>query len=330
MANGFARNRLAVGVVQVALLILLALVLMLRIASTLRRLWRRRSRLHRFVVRHGLSKTDLAFVLRLARAAGVAPIDLFTRIDLFERKTARALAVHPSGLAQTEAAERIHHLRLLLGFDRLPAHTPLLTTRELAQGIGVDLGPEHGHLVEVTESHLSLVLRADTSTVNVGDELVLNLVHAREARYELRCRVLEHHVTPNGRILVLAHDESPRRIQLRDYARVAARGTITLHPVPPWPSQLEVPEQVAAQFEDVSGGGALVRSPVLLPVGLLTQARFALDTEVFEELPAVVLSSEERPDGAWQTRLEWGALRDGERSRLVAAVARCEVLNSQE
>jgi len=46
----------------------------------------------------------------------------------------------------------------------------------------------------------------------------------------------------------------------------------------------------------------------------------------FERVPAVVVGVEHRGDGACAVRLEWGRLGEAERSRLVAAVARLELL----
>jgi hypothetical protein len=321
VADAFAQGRKAVLPVELALVVLAAAVVVLQLAGLGRRWWGRRTRLQHLAARHGIDAPDLAFASSLARGEKIAPLALLTRVDVFERVTAQALAA-----ARPEAAARIRRLRRALGFDRLPVHTPLLTTRELAPGTAVELGAIHGQIVEVGEAALTVRLRGEAPLPGAGAELTLVLAHAREARYELRCRLLELRFAPEDRELVLAHDESPRRIQLREYSRVAARGALALHPVPPWPVHADVPVDVVARLEDVSGGGALVASRAPLPVGLLAQATFTLGAVRFERLPAVVVGVEHRRDGACAVRLEWRRLAEAERSRLVAAVAHLELL----
>lgn len=326
LAESFGRGRRSVPALEVALLVLVALAVALQVAGLARRWWRRRTRAHLIAVRHGIDEADLSFASGLARLEGVAPLALLTRLDLFERATARALSHAAHAPAPGEAAGRIHRLRRALGFDRLPVHTPLLTSRELSPGTALELGPDHAQVSGVDELALALRLPARATPPAPGTDLTLGLAHAREARYELRCRLLELREGPHGLELVLAHDESPRRIQHRDYARVAARGVVALHPVPPWPVHGEVPGDAVARLEDVSGGGARLVSRAPLPVGLLAQATFTLGEARFERLPAVVVSSEPRRDGACEVRLEWGRLGEAERSRLVAAVAHLELL----
>lgn len=321
LAGAFPRNRAAPGTVGIALLLLLAVVLAGPLASLVRRRVRRRRRLEHLATRHGIGAEDLAFARALAAAEGVAPLRLLTHVDFFERATARALA----GPGQAEIVAPIHRLRRALGFDRLPAHTPLLTTRELSAGTGLELGAAQGVVIESTEAVLTIAVRGETGPIATGEAVALGLVHAREARYELRCRLLERRSATDGPVLVLAHDEAPRRIQQRDHVRVATRAAIALRPVPPWPSGAEVPVDLMARLEDVSGGGAQVTSGAALPVGLLTRATFTVGGERFEGLPAVVLAATHRPDGTWRAHLEWGRIPEAERSRLVAAVARLEL-----
>jgi c-di-GMP-binding flagellar brake protein YcgR len=326
LADAFSRNRSATGSVETALVVLLAFLAALQLGAWSRRAWRRRTRLHALALAHGIAAEDLSFARRLAAAEGVLPFALLTRVDVFERATARALAAADPA----EAAEPVQRLRRALGFDRLPAHTPLLTTRELAPGMGLAAGPAQGVVEEVRETAFTVAVRGDPGPAVPGATLALSLVHAREARYELRCKVLERLGGGGDPVLVLAHDEAPRRTQQREFVRVATRAVIALHPVPPWPSRAEIPVDVMARLEDVSGGGARVTSRAPLPVGLLTRARFTVDDERFEALPAVVIAAERRPDGACRAHLEWGRIAEAERSRLVAAVARLELRTGEE
>jgi hypothetical protein len=327
LSDAFARGRGAAPAVELAILCLVGLGVALQLASLARRAWGRRTRLRELAARHGIAAPDLAFAAGLARLERVPPLALLTRLDLFERATARALADRPG--PDAEPAQRIGRLRRALGFDRLPPHTPLLTSRELSPGTALELGTGQGQVLEVSEAALWVRLPRSATPPAPGEEPTLALAHAREARYELRCRVLAVNAAPDGPELQLAHDEAPRRVQLREYARAAARGAVALHPVPPWPVHADLRIDVVARLLDVSGGGALVRSRAALPVGLLLQATFTLGSARFERLPAVVLACQPQADGSSQARLEWGRLAEAERSRLVAAVMRLELLQEQ-
>lgn len=327
LSGAFAKNRAALPAVELALLALLALAVLLQLGALARRWWGRRTRLHRLARQLGISDPDLAFAQGLARRLRVAPLALLTRLDLFERATARALTGGESGAV--EAAEPVSRLRRALGFDRLPAHTPLLTSRELAPGTAVEVGPVHGQAFDVDEKCFSIRLR-EAVGLRPGQEATLALVHAREARYELRCRVLESRGDRDGApVLVLAHDEEPRRVQQREYARVPVRGAIAIQPLAPRPLH-PVRLDVLARLLDVSGGGALIASREPLPVGMLAQATFTLGGVRFEKLQAVVVSSEALPDGQSRVRLEWRKLREAARDRLVAVVMRLERPSSGE
>lgn len=329
VAGSFAENRKATAVVEVAILILIALALALQLGAVVRRWWGRRTRLRALAAAHGVDAEDLAYAVSLARLEGVAPLALLTRVELFERATARALSAAPG--QYPEAPRRIRRLRRAMGFDRLPVHTPLLSSRELAPGVAVELGPDAGQIAEVGEETLVVRFRAGAPRPVPGEELALGLIHAREARYELRCRVVDVRAEePDGLLLVLSHDEAPRRIQQREYARVATRGAMALHPVPPWPMYAGPLVDVVARLEDVSAGGALVMSRAMLPVGLLAEATFTLGRDRFERLPVVVLTVEPLPGGSSRARLEWGRVSSAVRDRLVAAVAHLELLGLGE
>jgi c-di-GMP-binding flagellar brake protein YcgR len=322
LAGSFARNRAALPAVELTLLALVALGVLLQLGAMAGRWWGRRTRLHRLARQLGISGPDLAFAQGLARKVQAAPLAFLTRLDLFERATAQALA--GGGPGGAEVAEPVRRLRRALGFDRLPAHTPLLTSRELAPGTAVEVGLVHGQAFDVDETRFSVRLR-EAVGLRPGQEAMLALIHAREARYELRCRVLESlGAGEDGSVLVLAHDEEPRRVQQREYARVPVRGAVALQPLAPWPLHPGVRLDVVARLLDVSGGGALIASREPLPVGLLAQATFTLGGVRFEKLQAVVVSSEALPDGQCRVRLEWRKLREAARDRLVSVVMRLE------
>jgi c-di-GMP-binding flagellar brake protein YcgR len=322
VAEAFGRNRTewpgAVATLVALLLVALGGVLLGRI----RRRRARSARLSRLAARHGLSAADLDLARTLAAGQGIAPEELLVRLDAFERATLRALAGRsPPARGEDDAADRIRRLRRRLGFDRLPAHAPLLSTRELAPGTAVAAAGSPGQVAQVDELALA-VEHSGPAPSAAGATVTLDLVHAREARYRLRCPVLAVRSSPGGTTLLLGHDEAPERVQQRAFARVALPGELTFHPLEPLPDHPQ-PGPGTAHLLDLSAGGALVRSDAPLPVGGLLAASFTVGDVRFEAVRAVVLASE-GDRGTYRGHLEFGPMPEAERERLVAAVERAE------
>jgi hypothetical protein len=329
VAGAFAANGPR-GPGAIAVLLLVGVVAGIVLGGAVRRLRARRHALDAFLARHDLGAEDLALVRALARDAGAAPLDVLTHLDLFERSTGRALAAAPAG-GPRDPATRIARIRHAVGFDRLPAHTPLLSTRELSPGTALQLeggAPCRGVVAGVDERTLRLELDGPLA-LGAGDELQLGVVHAREARYGVRGRVVWARPAPLDTTHVgLTHDEAPSRVQRREHVRVSGDGTATLRPLR-WPGVAPArprgpPRPVVARLLDVSAGGLRVTATEPLPVGLLLEAAFALGGERFEALPAVVLSSAAAPGGVRELHLELSGAPEVERARLAAAVARAE------
>jgi len=323
VARAFGENREALPVVRTAAAVLVALGLLVLVAAAVRRWWSRRTLLRREASRLGLSDGDLRFLADVAAADGVAPLALLGHLDLFERATARALAAAVEG--GPDPAPLVARLRRALGFDRLPAHMPLLSSRELAPGTALEVAGVRGTAFDVTETSMAIEVTGPPPATP-GAALQVELAHAREARYRLTCRLLESRPAPRGGWVVrLGHDERPERVQLREYVRVPLRGRVELVPALPRPLAPEVRDGFAADLVDLSGGGAQVTSAVRPPVGMLALATFTVAGERFEGLRAVVLSAGPEPGGRWRAHLEFGGLPPGLQDRLVAALGRQQV-----
>jgi c-di-GMP-binding flagellar brake protein YcgR len=322
IAEAFARNRAGWRGAALTAAALLALALAAALVAALRRARARGRRVARLAARHDLSGADLDLARALAAEHGVAADEILVRLDAFERATARALAGRsPPARGEEDAADRIRRLRRLLGFDRLPAHAPLLTSRELAQGTAVAVEGTAGQVARVDELAFA-VEQASPPPVAAGATVGLEVVHAREARYRLRCPVLAIRASPGGTTLVLGHDEAPERVQQRAFARVAVRGEIGYRLLEPWPAHAEGARGRAA-IVDLSAGGALVSTAAALPVGALLAASLTVGKERFEEVRTVVLASE-REHSRFLAHLEFGPMSEPARARLVAAVERAE------
>jgi len=321
LARAFARNRDTLPRFTAAVALLVTLALGWEGARLFRRR-RARLTLAREVARqHGLSKSDLLLAERLARSASTELVGFLTRLEVFERTTADALVRREEGGESLN--RRIRRLRSLLGFDPPPSHMPLLSTRELALGTAIEVGSQVGITAEIDEGSFSVSLR-EPIVLSKGAEVSLALVHGREARYALRCAVLSTGATEHGWILVLAHDEAPERIQMREYVRIPMKGPILLRKVVSGLASSVETRAAYGALLDVSGGGARLTSGLLLPVGQELKVSFAVAESHFAELRAVVLSCSPTEQGAYQAQLEFRGLREGERARLVSALARFE------
>ena len=319
VGQAFLENRAALPGVELGLLVLLALVGAWHLLSAVRRRWGRRARFRAMASARGLSREDARWATALARQAGVLPLQILTHLDLFEKATADALQSGPEG-----TSARVRRIRQALGFDRLAAHTPLLSTRELQPGTALTVLDRPGTIAEVDEKAFGVEL-AEPPAAPPGQPLALVLVHAREARYQLACRLVAAHPSPGGGWrATFQHDEAPQRVQQREYARVRAEGIAVLHPLSGWEGLPQRDADVATRLIDVSGGGLQLVTRVRLPAGLLAQVALQLGGERFEALRAVVLASAPAGDG-WRAHLEFSGQPGGERERLAAAVTRAEL-----
>jgi len=316
LAEAFARNRSAFPQAGALLLVLAVLAAAPVLAAAVRRRRAARARLRDLAERHGLSPGDLGLAARMAREVGASPLALLTRLGLFERATARTLA---GAAAERATAPAIRRLRTSLGFDRLGPHDPLLTSRELSPGAPVTVQGRLAEVSEVEERSFTVELRG-AARLRPGDSASLELEHAGEARYRLRCRVLGVRREGLGQAIRLEHDEAPERVQRRAFARVRADGALVLRPV-----ALVSPDGAAPELRcdllDASGGGARVASPGPLPAGTLATASFALAGWTFTDLRTVVLSSSRAADDRHVAHLAWTRIPEAERDRLAAAVA---------
>lgn len=323
VAEAFARNREQAARFELVLVIIVVLLAVLQLVALIRRA--RGLRLDASLLAHqrGLTKDELDLVQALARAAKVDPMELLTHLDVFETTTTKALKGELKIFLEGEPlAASLRRIRHALHFDRLPAHAPLLSSRELAPGTALDVGDAHGQVTRVDEFSLTVELRSPLACA-VGDALTLHLAHAREARYELTCRVLASQPASDldRARLTLAHDDTPRRLQQRDLARVPVQAPISLH-ARSWPGHTLAQRQVFAELRDLSGGGAMVSSPSVLPPGVLVDATFSIAGQDFS-LRAVTLSAQ-RHEGRSDVHLEFVGLTPEERERLIALVTRLQ------
>ena len=187
----------------------------------------------RLMTARQISGPDATLLRQMARAAKITPLRMATQLDAFERATATAVQDIPPKLIGEEAdvLGAIRLLRRHLGFSKLPEHFSLRTTRELTPEMPIEIQGAQANVIGVTEAFFSVRAPA-VRGLRVGDRVELTLAHAQEARYAVRCELLAAERSaqegPTDVKLTFGHDESPRRLQRREFVRVAARGPMVL------------------------------------------------------------------------------------------------------
>ena len=326
LARAFSRNRNALPPFEIALLLVVVLALAIGGARVLRRRRARSSLAQDWARQHGFSEDDLRLARRLARRASTELLRFLTHLEIFERVTAEALLqARSTGRSGDGLPGDIRRVRHLLGFDAPPPHRPLLTTRELAPGTAIEVGSHAGRIAEVDEGAFCVTVGGSVA-LSPDAPVTLTLAHGREARYALRCILRSAREEPPGHWqLVLAHDETPERIQKREYVRIPIKGSILLRPVVSNLLPSEPGGALYAALVDVSGGGARVVSGTELTVGQTLRASFAVGEVHFAGVRAEVLSCWQAVEDRFHAQLEFRGLAEPERDRLVSAVARLEL-----
>lgn len=280
--------------------------------------------LRQFALAQGLSEPELKLLVEIANRAQLDPMLVATRINLFEKATAMALAKEPPTLdvARGSVPALLRSIRTKLQFDPLPIHYPLTTSRELQVGAALTLKDKTGTVVEVNEAFFRVELHA-LLEVFVGTQVAVRVARHADALYEFDSKLLSVERNGEGCSLCFAHSESPRRVQNRKYARVEITGDVSLTVVP---SELfsSIPVAVIkTHLANISAGGMLVRTPESLPRGLTVKCTFALGQLKLTDLLAVVVSSDKATaPHSHDLHLEFIEISEAERERLATWVVR--------
>lgn len=311
--------------VALALALIVLLIALLAWRASRRARWAELTVARTVATRQNLPAEDFEYLGRMARTAGVSLTDLLTRIGVFERVTARVLAQEtPTPTPGVVSAfARIRDLRVKLGFDVLPPHHWLFTSRELGRGERLTVAGRPALVLDVNEACLTLRLMGDAKVPGGEAPLLVELIRADDARYVLRCRVLGSEHGDGHRRVFLAHDERPERQQVREWVRVRVDLPVhcqTLHADNP-----AAGGRLLARFEgrivDLSAGGMALETAAGVGEGTLVKCSFVLGNgSSFEELTAVVVGARSGQPGE-SLRLAFTDIPERERDRLVAAVA---------
>lgn len=296
------------------LFLLLAIVLIALVWSLISSIRTRRARALeavRLAGEKGIGHDDLYWFEQSCKQSGHETLEVLTRIATFEQATAAALSP-----PDDEAATRIARVRHALGFDRLPTHFPILSSREMQLGATVDMAGVRGEVADVNE--LFFAVRSDKKLDRAaGAQLPLTLIHASEARYRLTCTLLGR----DGGHYRFGHDEAPERIQQREHVRVEVAGPVHVEPFSSPQHGGAAPPACEGLMVNVSSGGMLLESELELPAGLSLRLNFEVNGARFQEVTAIVIESMKRPPNL-AARIEFVGISEHERERLGATLSR--------
>ncbi len=309
----------------IVLVALLVAALLWLVRRRLRRVRARSEDMRRFIALHNLTIDDVQMLDALAAVAGERPMDVGTRLEMFERATAAALQDQPPTLTvrENDVFARTRRLRQAFGFADLPTHVALLTTRELGAGTTIEIGGAPATVVEVNEAFWSVGTRSNART-GAGAIFEAAVVRAHDARYLLTCRVLDARFVDGSQRLTLAHDESPVREQMRAFVRVGAHGSIWFRPAAKTGAPVV---EATGTLIDVSLGGLAARTAATLSAGTVGTVAFAFADQRYQGIEATVLDCRRvEGDGSasdatpYLLRLRFRKFAAGEEQRLAAAI----------
>ena len=235
-----------------------------------------------------MTTEDVALARQLAKRVAKSPRFLATQMDAFERATRLELRELPQAMmaAEDDLFGRVRHLRCALGFHDLPPHFPLLTTRELPVGTQVRIADVSAPINVLTEAFFNVEM-PDVIDLKVGLAVPLAVLHGHEARYLLRCVLLAKEHTDIGWRLVFAHDEGPKRVQLRETVRVPAHGEVRIELMAG--QAPDAPRTFAGTMVDVSMGGLSFDAPNGLPEGTTARIEFEFQGVSFHDIKTQVV-----------------------------------------
>ena len=254
----------------------------------------------------GLDEVDIALLHSIAARGGTSILQTARHLEVFER----AMAAELRGREPTTAVHEgdifaaTHRLRERLGFATLDPHDAILTTRELAPGIPVELSGARTVVAEVTEAFFSVHL-SFRPEFSLGEKVALGIIHQDEAKYFVTCELLATEWSEEGWRIVFGHDESPARTQRQRYVRVHPGGVARVQ----YGGDLGALGKPGGTLEgaliDVGVGGAAVRSTTLVEPRTHAWVTFSILGMDFQDIEATVLGCEGPPEGPYRLRVEF-------------------------
>jgi len=327
-----------VAVVSLGTLVVLLAGLLIRRLRFQRQVW---ANFHATASEHGLSDEQTSLMERIARRAKMRqPLLLLTSVQSYDLRVSAYLKRQPESQTRQAEIDSLGHIRLLLGYDRVPTGQPLRTTRELSTGQRLMVWPVKGgppgfcHAVVVHRDDDAIVavplLREDDdflAQLQSGDRIKVRFWRRHDTEYRFRTTILE--ANPDTTAIVIGHSERLERIQKRDFYRLAVRfrlGLIVLpEPGAGGAESIAAGRRLDVSVADISGGG----------LGVAVNATVAPDATVVVDpgyngpfpiagLWCHVAGQEER-DGKRFLRLEFTNLSRERQEDLVGVIQRQQI-----
>lgn len=235
-----------------------------------------------------LTPAEIEILKRIVEEGALSSADMvFESSFIYEEALEAFLKANARQLDKDETQYALlRGLRLKMGYTHLPAEVPLSSTRQLEEGMSVNLVDDEGsvrkgRIQEVGEKTWAVALEAEIPpTVAVGGAVDLSLLRPGDGEYAVKLPVLATRL--GKRMVFLPHTRALERKQLRNWVRIdvniPCRVTVMARPED-WTAGQGGPSVgmvLEGRLLDLSGGGTCARFSSPIPQGHKLSLNFDL------------------------------------------------------
>jgi len=235
-----------------------------------------------------LTPQETDILRRIVEQGGVSSADMvFDSSFIYEEALEIFLKDNAKQMDRDETQYALlRGLRMKLGYSHLPSEVPISSTRQLEEGMPVNVTDgegtvRKGRLHEVREKSWAVVLEAEIPpTVAVGAAVELSLLRSGDGEYVVRLPIVATRL--GARAIFLNHTRALERKQLRNWVRIdvniPCRVTVMAKPEG-WTKEIGGPGMgmvLEGRMLDLSGGGTCARFSSPIPQGYKLSVNFDL------------------------------------------------------
>ncbi|MDB5047298.1 MAG: hypothetical protein JWO30_369 [Fibrobacteres bacterium] len=240
-----------------------------------------------------LTPQETDILRRIVEHGGISSADMvFDSSFIYEDALEEFLKDNQKQLDRDETQYALlRGLRMKLGYSHLPPEVPISSTRQLEEGMPVNLidgegTVRKGRVQEVREKHWAVVLESEIPpTVAVGAAVELSLLRSGDGEYVVRLPVTATRL--GSRAIFVPHTRTLERKQLRNWVRIdvniPCRVTVIAKPEG-WTRESAGPAGpgpglgmvLEGRMLDLSGGGTCARFTSPIPQGYKLSVNFDL------------------------------------------------------
>jgi hypothetical protein len=291
-----------------------------------------------------LTPQETDILRRIVEQGGVSSADMVfdssfiyeDALDAFLKDNARQLDKDETQYAL------LRGLRLKLGYSHIPAEVPISSTRQLEEGMQVNLTDgegtvRKGRIQEVREKNWAVMLDVEIPpTVAVGAAVDLALIRPGDGEYATTLPITATRL--GARAIYLPHTRTLERKQLRNWVRIdvniPCRVTVMARPEG-WTKEMGGPFEgmvMEGRMLDLSGGGTCARFSSPIPQGYKLSVNFDLPGTSLRGIHAEVMRMVSVVKGNredFEHNLKFSNMETGAQEKIVRYVFEKQRIDSQ-